>query len=328
MKPRIVCLVFALAVLTWAQSSGVRDGCQAGGASGTAYACNYTVSPGLIVGHLYWFRADVANTGADPTIAFNGGAAVTIKKVQGGVTTALVGNDIRAGQYVLMTYDGVNMQMLSQLGNAPTAGSGDFSTNTTASTDGEMVRFSGTGGKTGQRSNTLNGIMKLTNGVPSAATAGTDYMTPSTPVQATQLPSGLPQCSKYTIAYTALTAATTTQNVNIFTVPAQGKITGLTIKEGTQFTCTGGCTGISSLTISLGRSATETEYAPAWSLMQAVSNTNMFDDGGHYSATWASHQVVARFTVTNASPGNLGTGSATRLTAGSVDIWACVVTLP
>ena len=35
------------------------------------------------------------------------------------------------------------------------SGTGDFSTNTTASTDGEMVLFSGTGGKTAKRSSTV-----------------------------------------------------------------------------------------------------------------------------------------------------------------------------
>jgi hypothetical protein len=59
------------------------------------------------------------------------------------------------------------------------AGTGDFSSNTATSVDGEVVVFSGTAGKTGKRA-TATGIAKLTSGVLSAATAGTDYSAPGT----------------------------------------------------------------------------------------------------------------------------------------------------
>jgi hypothetical protein len=49
------------------------------------------------------------------------------------------------------------------------AGSGDFSSNTSSSVDGETVRFSGTAGKTGKRS-TLTGIVRENSGVGSALT--------------------------------------------------------------------------------------------------------------------------------------------------------------
>ena len=55
---------------------------------------------------------------------------------------------------------------------------GDASTNTATSVDNEVVLFSGTGGKTLKRA-TTTGIAKLTAGVLSAATAGTDYVTPA-----------------------------------------------------------------------------------------------------------------------------------------------------
>lgn len=57
-------------------------------------------------------------------------------------------------------------------------GSGDFSSNTSTSVDGEVVLFSGTTGKTAKRA-TISGIAKLTSGVLSAGTAGTDYTSPS-----------------------------------------------------------------------------------------------------------------------------------------------------
>ena len=52
--------------------------------------------------------------------------------------------------------------------------SGDFSSNTVTSVDGEVVVFSGTGGKTGKRA-TGSGIAKLTSGVLGTATSGTDH---------------------------------------------------------------------------------------------------------------------------------------------------------
>ena len=59
------------------------------------------------------------------------------------------------------------------------AGTGDFSSNTATSVDGEMVLFSGTGGKTGKRSTLTGGLLKSTSGVPAIASAGTDYVAPS-----------------------------------------------------------------------------------------------------------------------------------------------------
>lgn len=57
------------------------------------------------------------------------------------------------------------------------SGSGDFSSNTSTSVDSEIVLFSGTGGKTGKRA-TGTGLAKITSGVLSTASAGTDYYAP------------------------------------------------------------------------------------------------------------------------------------------------------
>ncbi len=62
------------------------------------------------------------------------------------------------------------------------AGSGDASTNTSSSVDSEVALFSGTGGKTLKRAS-ATGIAKLTSGVLSAASAGTDYEVPVTASQ-------------------------------------------------------------------------------------------------------------------------------------------------
>lgn len=58
------------------------------------------------------------------------------------------------------------------------ANAGDASTNTSSSVDGEVALFSGTGGKTLKRA-TGSGLAKLTSGVLSTATAGTDYLAPN-----------------------------------------------------------------------------------------------------------------------------------------------------
>lgn len=89
-----------------------------------AYAITVTPAPsGYNVNQMFRFKAGTANTGA-ASITVNGLGAKTIVKVQGGITTALADNDIRVGQIVVVGYDGTNMQMLSQLGNAASGGSG------------------------------------------------------------------------------------------------------------------------------------------------------------------------------------------------------------
>ena len=94
-----------------------------------AYACNLLPAiTSYVTGRHYFFKANTANTGA-ATIAFNGQAALTIKKAVGGVTSDLATNDIRVGQVVEVVYDGTNMQMLSMLGNSPTGIAG-LATNT------------------------------------------------------------------------------------------------------------------------------------------------------------------------------------------------------
>ncbi len=86
--------------------------------SNDTYTATLSPAPAAYVsGTHYRFKANTANTGAC-TINFNGLGAKTIKKAPGGITTDLDDNDIRAGQWVDLVYDGTNMQMQSTLGNA------------------------------------------------------------------------------------------------------------------------------------------------------------------------------------------------------------------
>jgi hypothetical protein len=112
-------------VAVWGQNPVLRDlSCQAASANPTDYTCTLAVAPsGYVTGGRYMFKADVANTAAagKPTVNFSSLGARQVVKVVGGVTTALAANDIRAGQWVLLIYDGSNMQMVSSPGNKTNA---------------------------------------------------------------------------------------------------------------------------------------------------------------------------------------------------------------
>lgn len=112
--------------------------CTAATASGTAYACSFAAPPASLVdGEYYAFKADVDNTGA-VTFAPNSFGAKAVTKVQGGITTALVAGDIRAGQWVVTRYDGTRFQMQSPLGNAASGGQSDLLADTTPQLGGDM----------------------------------------------------------------------------------------------------------------------------------------------------------------------------------------------
>ena len=92
--------------------------CEAGGPT-NAYACN--LNPGIAAygtGATYWFKANTRNTGA-ATVEFNSLGAKAIKKYS---DLDLGEGDIKAGQWVMLTYDGAAMQMQSQAANPPAAG--------------------------------------------------------------------------------------------------------------------------------------------------------------------------------------------------------------
>lgn len=113
------------------------SGCEDAGVNDT-YACNMTPSPGsYATGGVYRFKAATANTGA-ATVNFNALGAKTIKKTSSGITTDLDNNDIKAGQWVVLVYDGTNMQMASGSAGA-TGGASTFSD----FTDCKITRASG-----------------------------------------------------------------------------------------------------------------------------------------------------------------------------------------
>lgn len=93
--------------------------CQDTSSTAGAYACDLSPAiSGYTAGTTYWFRANAANTGA-ATINFNSLGAKAIKKQS---NADLAAGDIAEGQWVMLTYDGTSMQMLSQ--TAAPAGTG------------------------------------------------------------------------------------------------------------------------------------------------------------------------------------------------------------
>jgi hypothetical protein len=86
--------------------------------------------------------------------------------------------DFRAGVTQTALTAGTGIVISGYTVSVDTAVVGDFSSNTTSSVDGEVVLFSGTAGKTGKRA-TGSGLAKLTSGVLGTASAGTDYVSPS-----------------------------------------------------------------------------------------------------------------------------------------------------
>jgi hypothetical protein len=128
----------------------------------------------------------------------------------------------------------------------------------------------------------------------------------------------VPVCYQYVIPHTALIAASTTQDITLFTLPIHGKITGVSLKTDNEFTGV----GISSITGSIGTSAAPTAYTSAFELITPTGDTVQQDTSLFKSATDASHNVIIRFTATG---GNLGTGLITSLSSGWLKIRVCSI---
>lgn len=113
---------------------------------------------------------------------------------------------------------------------------------------------------------------------------------------------------EFTIPYTDLTAAATTQNVTLMTLPKFGKVLGVTIKHSTAFAGTGPWT---SCTVSVGSSGDPTAHAGAFDIFQAVGDTVFQDSDQYKSLSNAAYSIIAKFTASH----NVSTA-----TAGQVDI--------
>lgn len=119
-----------------------------------------------------------------------------------------------------------------------------------------------------------------------------------------------PWWTKYTVDYSDLAAAATTNNIELFSLPAGGVIHGVKIKHSTAFS--GG--SISAYTVSVGITGTLAKYASAFDVFQAVGNavqqiSSTVGTENHGAAT--SIKIAATSTTDNLD----------QATAGSVDVW-------
>lgn len=132
------------------------------------------------------------------------------------------------------------------------------------------------------------------------------------------LPTSVPVWTKYTVPYTSVTAAATTQAVTLVALTARQAICGIIEKTTTAYAGT----GITGWTVTVGDSnGTSTTYAPsAYNLLAAVGNSNFIANNVLGLASFAGGNVQANFTSSGA---NLSNG-----TAGSVDFDVCTFSMP
>lgn len=98
----------------------VAGGYAASATGNDSYVVTLTPAPtSYAAGDVYYFKADVANTGS-ATLNVNSLGAKTIKKMKSGALADLETGDIAAGQIVAVAYDGTYLLMLTQLGEIPT----------------------------------------------------------------------------------------------------------------------------------------------------------------------------------------------------------------
>lgn len=126
-----------------------------------------------------------------------------------------------------------------------------------------------------------------------------------------------PSCTKYTFAYSDLSAAATTYNAEIFSLAAMGVMHGIAIKHTTAFS--GG--SVTACTISVGIASDLDKHGGPFDVYQAVGDT-VFD----FSSTFGIEDFGSATSIRIAAE---STGDdLDQLTAGSVDIYVFKSVLP
>jgi hypothetical protein len=125
---------------------------------------------------------------------------------------------------------------------------------------------------------------------------------------------------KMTIPYTAFTAAAVVQQIKVASVPGYWFPTAILLNESAQFTSGNG--QVTALAGSIGTAASPSYYLQPLALMQVSPNFKADNVNGQ-PASLQAHDIYLQVNVANANPGNLGTGTATNLTAGSLEVALC-----
>jgi hypothetical protein len=133
-------------------------------------------------------------------------------------------------------------------------------------------------------------------------------------VAGTDLPTTAPYWRNYTVSYTnaAFIVASTTATITLQALPANAAIQGIEIDSTTAVTGA----GITAVSCSIGDGTTADVYAPPYDWFAAVTNTNLWIDGGAFVTTKAGHNVVLTCTANV----NFGDGANTILATGALNI--------
>lgn len=246
----------------------------------------------------------------------------TTSTIAGGATLALT-----TGQWGIVFSDGTNYNFY---GVRLTAGASITITDavtgqTIAVTDAELVALAGLSG-TGVIAKTGAGTMaeRTVTGTANEIDVANGNGVSGNPTLS--LAAAVSSWVKYTVTFedAAFIVADTGASASLFTLPAKGVITGVRIKTSTAFAGT----AVSAVTCSVGDAAGDTNdpdaYMVAYDVFAATGDTNQAWDGGAYSTTAAQQDVELHCTCNV----NFGNGSATVLTAGSVDVHVEWATLP
>lgn len=128
-----------------------------------------------------------------------------------------------------------------------------------------------------------------------------------------------PTWVKKTLTYTQLAAAALTNSVALFNLPAKGVIHAVRIKHSASFT--GG--GITAYTVSVGITGSLTKYAGAFNVFQAVADTSA---GKQITGTVGTESDLTATSILATATST--TSNLNAATAGSVDIWVQISTVP
>lgn len=138
---------------------------------------------------------------------------------------------------------------------------------------------------------------------------------------------------KVTIARTAFVCAAVTCDVTLATLPAKSRIVGIVADITQTFACTATCTS-STLSMTVGSSAGGTQYLASFDADAAVARFGLVDadlgtalvraaavQGGDLPSWTGATAVSLRLT---SGTGNIGNGSATNLSQGSITLYLTV----
>lgn len=135
--------------------------------------------------------------------------------------------------------------------------------------------------------------------------------------------------AKVTVSRTGIVCASTNCDITLATLPAKTKIVGLVAEVTQTFACTATCTS-STLSITAGKTAGGTEYLLSFDVDAALIRVGLSSAtaGASLVASAAGGGDVPSWTGTTtlqmrfiSGTGNIGNGSATNLSQGSVDFY-------